>query len=105
MAISEEETRILSLWSQRLAQELQIRNLDVDLELLLDLARQSAESVIHASAPVTTFLVGYAAGYEAGAASAGVKAAPEGTVSKSASVAFRLCEDAAKGGPAPAAKG
>ena len=38
----------------------------MDQELLLDLARKSADSVIHAAAPVTTFLVGYAAGLDAG---------------------------------------
>ena len=101
MAVNDEEQRILAAWSQRLVQELQIRDLDVDVELLLDLARQSAESVIHATAPVTTFLVGYAAGYEAGAAGTGNKAPAEGAVSESANVAFRLCEEARNEGSSP----
>ena len=102
MAVEDEEMRIVAEWSQRLTQELKIGNLNVDLQVLLDLARKSAESVIHATAPVTTFLVGYAAGYEAAATSTGVKAPPEGAISKSAQIAFELCEDAADRGPAPA---
>jgi Domain of unknown function (DUF6457) len=105
MAVDNEELRILAEWSRRLTQELQIRNLDVDVELLLDLARKSAESVIHATAPVTTFLVGYAAGYEAGAASADAAAPPEGVVSKSADIAFKLCEDAMDAGPSTNRRG
>ena len=105
MAVDNEELRILAEWSQRLTQELQIRDLDVDVELLLDLARKSAESVIHATAPVTTFLVGYAAGYGAGAAGAGNKASTQGAVSESADVAFRLCQEARNEGPPPRQRG
>ena len=81
MAVSEDEAQVLDQWSNRLAQALQILDLDVDHELLLDLARQSADSVIHAAAPVTTFLVGYAAGLDAGTGSAGSKAASTAAVS------------------------
>lgn len=100
MAVDDDEAQILDQWSQRLAQALQILDLDVDQELLLDLARKSADSVIHAAAPVTTFLVGYAAGLEAGTGSAGSKASSAAATSKAAAVAFRLCEDGPDGGPA-----
>jgi hypothetical protein len=36
--------------------------LPVDHEILLDLARKSADTIAHAAAPVTAFLVGYAPG-------------------------------------------
>ncbi len=98
MAVDDEEMRIVAEWSQRLTQELKIGNLNVELEVLLDLARKSAESVIHATAPVTTFLVGYAAG----AASTGVETSREEAISKSAQIAFKLCEDAADRGSGPA---
>lgn len=100
MTVDDDEAQILDQWSQRLAQALQILDLEVDQELLLDLARKSAGSVIHAAAPVTTFMVGYAAGLEAGTGSAGPEASSTAAISKAAAVAFRLCEDGHDGGPA-----
>ena len=100
MAVNNDESVVLDQWTQRLAQALQILDLDVDQELLLDLARKSAGSVIHAAAPVTTFLVGYAAGLAAGNGSAGSKQASSAAISQAADVAFRLCEDGPDGGPA-----
>lgn len=100
MAVSDDEAQVLDQWSNRLAQALQILDMDVDNELLLDLARKSADNVIHAAAPITTFLVGYAAGLDAGTGSAGSRAAASATVAKAARVAFQLCEDGPQGGPA-----
>jgi hypothetical protein len=100
MAVTDDEAQVLDQWTHRLAQALQILDLDVDQELLLDLARKSAGSVIHAAAPVTTFLVGYAAGLEAGTGSAGSKDSSTAAVSKAADVAFQLCGDGHDGGPA-----
>ncbi|MET3141789.1 UNVERIFIED_ORG: hypothetical protein ABIB19_002455 [Arthrobacter sp. UYEF10] len=99
MAVDENEAQVLEQWTHRLAQALQILDLAVDQELLLDLARKSAGSVIHAAAPVTTFLVGYAAGLAAGNG-AGSKAGSTAAVTQAADVAFRLCEDGHDGGPA-----
>lgn len=100
MPANEEETQILDQWSNRLAQALQILDLEVDHELLLDLARKSADSVIHAAAPVTTFMVGYAAGLQAGTGSAGNRENTAAAVAKAADTAFRLCDDGHDGGPA-----
>ena len=100
MTASEDEMQILDQWSNRLAQALQILDLDVDHELLLELARKSADSVTHAAAPVTAFMVGYAAGLEAGTGSAGTRENAAAAVSKAAGVAFQLCEDGHDGGPA-----
>lgn len=100
MAVSDEEARVLDQWSNRLAQALQILDLKVDNELLLDLARRSADSIIHPAAPVTTFLVGYAAGLEAGTGSAGSREASSAAVQQAASIAFDLCDDGPDGGPA-----
>ena len=97
---TDNEARVLDEWSHRLAQALQILDLEVDQELLLDLARKSADSVIHAAAPVTTFLVGYAAGLDAGTGSAGSKESSSASVAKAAGIAFQLCEDGQDGGPA-----
>ena len=100
MPANEDEMQILDQWSNRLAQALQILDLDVDHELLLDLARKSAGSVTHAAAPVTTFMVGYAAGLQAGTGSAGNRGNAAAAVAKAADTAFQLCEDGHDGGPA-----
>ena len=100
MAVNDDEAQILDQWTQRLTQALQILDLEVDQDLLLDLARKSASSVIHAAAPVTTFLVGYAAGLAAGNGSAGSKEASSAAISQAADVASRLCDDGHDGGPA-----
>lgn len=50
----------LQEWTTTLAQRLGV-DLDVDLRLVLDLARDAAHNVERPAAPVTTFLVGYAA--------------------------------------------
>ncbi|MCA4131848.1 DUF6457 domain-containing protein [Arthrobacter sp. M4] len=51
----------LEKWSRDLAQALQIPDLHIDHEML-ELARRSADTITDAAAPVTAFLVGYAAG-------------------------------------------
>ena len=94
MALNDDEAQVLELWTHRLTQALQILDLKVDPELILDLARKSADSVTHAAAPLTTFLVGYAAGLEAGTGSAGSKSASAASITKAADVALQLCEDA-----------
>jgi hypothetical protein len=100
MAVNDNEAQILDQWSHRLAQALQILDLDFDRELILDLAGESARSVTHAAAPITSLMVGYAAGLAAGGASAGSKESSAAAVAQAAGVAFRLCEDGAGGGPA-----
>jgi hypothetical protein len=87
MAVND-EMQILGEWYEQLARALEIPDLDVDQELLLDLARKSADHVIHAAAPVTAFMVGYAAGQEAGRGNAGSREATE----RASDIAFKLCE-------------
>ncbi|WP_309109037.1 DUF6457 domain-containing protein [Arthrobacter sp.] len=91
------EAEILAQWSEQLAKALQIPDLRVDQELLLELARRSADSVIHASAPVTAFMVGYAAGQEAGKGNAGSSVTPSAATTRAADIAFSLCESRAGG--------
>ncbi|TDT76145.1 MULTISPECIES: DUF6457 domain-containing protein [unclassified Arthrobacter] len=100
MTVNDDEAQVLDQWTHRLAQALQILDLDVDQELLLDLARKSADNVIHAAAPITTFLVGYAAALDAGTGSAGSREAASAAVAKAARVALGLVDDGAHGGPA-----
>lgn len=90
MAMNDDEAQVLDQWSSRLAQALQILDLDVDHELLLDLARKSSDNVIHAAAPITTFLVGYAAALGARTGSPGDREAAAAAVAQAARVAFQL---------------
>ena len=52
----------LADWIDALAQKLDIDPDDVDLQAVLDLARDAAHNIERPAAPVTTFMVGYAAG-------------------------------------------
>jgi hypothetical protein len=64
----------LDEWLAALAAELDVQ-VDVDVKLLLDVARDAAHHVDRPAAPLTTFLVGYAAGLRAGDPAAVVEAA------------------------------
>lgn len=52
---------VLARWWQALCAELDIAP-DADPEALLDLAGTAAHAIVRPAAPLTTFLVGYAAG-------------------------------------------
>ena len=59
----------LDRWMAKLAPELGLPEGETfDLNLLLDVARDAAHGVARPSAPLTTFLVGYAAGLSGGGA-------------------------------------
>lgn len=53
-------------WTTELARQLGVEP-DIDTSLLLDVARDAAHGVARPAAPVTTFLVGLAAGLAGGA--------------------------------------
>lgn len=48
-------------WIDELCDVLELEDTEIDEGLILDLAREAAHSVERAAAPITTFLVGYAA--------------------------------------------
>lgn len=52
-------------WVEALSGELGIDTAVVDIQALLDVARDAAHAVARPSAPLTTFLVGYAVGQAA----------------------------------------
>ncbi|MFC9427286.1 NTP transferase domain-containing protein [Streptomyces sp. NPDC056987] len=60
-----EHGTVLDEWITAVKDELGIE-LDVDISVLLDLARDAAHGVARPAAPLTTFLVGYAAGRAGG---------------------------------------
>ncbi|WP_246165462.1 DUF6457 domain-containing protein [Arthrobacter yangruifuii] len=55
----------LEAWSSRLLQALELEGTPVDVSAVLDLAAVAAHSVVRPAAPLTTFIVGYAAGLAA----------------------------------------
>ncbi|WP_031509112.1 DUF6457 domain-containing protein [Streptomyces megasporus] len=89
-----EHGRVLNEWMTAVKAELGI-DLDVDTALLLDLARDAAHGVTRPAAPLTTFLVGYAAA-RAGGSAEDVAAAAR----KAAELARRWAEEE-KPGPDP----
>lgn len=55
----------LTTWAEQLSDALGL-DVEVDIDPILDLARDAAHHVERPAAPVTTFLVGYAAGLRGG---------------------------------------
>ncbi|MEU7054609.1 NTP transferase domain-containing protein [Streptomyces sp. NPDC046197] len=87
-----EHGHVLDEWISAVKDELGI-DLDVDTGVLLDLARDAAHGVARPAAPLTTFLVGYAAAQGKGGPEAVAEAAR-----KAAALALRWAdEDTARG--------
>ncbi|MFJ2739614.1 DUF6457 domain-containing protein [Streptomyces sp. NPDC087440] len=97
-----EHGHVLDEWITAVKDELGI-DLDVDTPLLLDLARDAAHGVARPAAPLTTFLVGYAAGRATAEGPEAVAAA----VAKATALAARWAAeaDAPDSGSGPAAPG
>ncbi|WP_291056822.1 DUF6457 domain-containing protein [Herbiconiux sp.] len=83
MSAEDDQLRELAAWSSRLAAELRLEGFVVDVEALLALAGVAAHSVRRPAAPLTTYVVGYAAGL----AAARQRAADDGTGEEHATVA------------------
>ncbi|MEU1007160.1 NTP transferase domain-containing protein [Streptomyces sp. NPDC005890] len=94
-----EHGHVLDEWISAVKDELGI-DLDVDIGVLLDLARDAAHGVARPAAPLTTFLVGYAAAQGEGGPEAVAEAAR-----RAAALALRWAEesdgapDGSSGGP------
>jgi molybdopterin-guanine dinucleotide biosynthesis protein A len=86
-----EHGNVLDEWITAVKDELGIE-LDVDVEVLLDLARDAAHGVARPAAPLTTFLVGYAAAKADGSPAAVAEAAR-----KAVALAHRWSEEADAG--------
>lgn len=56
-------------WIDELCDALELEDAEIDEGLILDLARDAAHSVERPAAPITTFLVGYAAALRGGSVS------------------------------------
>jgi len=58
----------LDQWVAALAGELGVATADIDVQAILDVARDAAHNVMRPAAPVATFMAGYAAGLKGGGA-------------------------------------
>ncbi|MFK0171095.1 NTP transferase domain-containing protein [Streptomyces sp. NPDC090306] len=85
-----EHEHVLDEWISAVKDELGI-DLDVDTGVLLDLARDAAHGVARPAAPLTTFLVGYAAAQGGGGPEAVAEASR-----KAAALALRWAEEEAR---------
>ncbi|MFE1442987.1 NTP transferase domain-containing protein [Streptomyces sp. NPDC058739] len=88
-----EHEHVLDEWISAVKDELGI-DLDVDTGLLLDLARDAAHGVARPAAPLTTFLIGYAAARAGGGPEAVAEASR-----KAAALALRWAQEDADGKP------
>lgn len=86
----DEKATTLEAWAARLADELGVEGLELDIDAILDLAGEAAHAVLRPAAPLTTFLVGYAAGRAVASGEARASAAIQDAVGR----ASALCRKA-----------
>ncbi|MCF4119592.1 DUF6457 domain-containing protein [Antribacter sp. KLBMP9083] len=79
-------------WTEALEAELGLAPGTVDVQAVLDLARDAAHAVARPAAPVTTYAVGYVEGLAAGRAAAGHDAGTAATSYSPADLARRLAD-------------
>jgi molybdopterin-guanine dinucleotide biosynthesis protein A len=79
----------LTRWSDRLTAALGIEAVEVDIEAVLALAGTAAHAIMRPAAPLTTYLVGYAAGVAAASQEPGFQSAP---FNKAAAIATALAK-------------
>ena len=83
------EDEKLRQWCAKVAEATGVPELEVDLKTVLGLAGRAAHAVMRPAAPLTTFIVGYAAGMAAGSG----KATPAEAFTAAADAGFQLCRD------------
>jgi hypothetical protein len=82
---------VLAAWVTDLAAALDVDPADLDRDAILDVARDAAHGIARPAAPLTTFLVGYAAGLRGGGGAA---------VAAAVATAQRLAAQQTKDSPA-----
>ena len=96
MAVHDGGSLELDRWAQRLAQALQILDLQVDTREIVAVAKRTA-GVAPSAGALTAFYVGYAAALEAAGSRAG--RSPDEAVRAAAATAVGLAGQGAAGGP------
>ncbi|MFB2583224.1 DUF6457 domain-containing protein [Herbiconiux sp. P15] len=65
MTAADDQSLELAAWAARVAAELRLEGFTIDVDALLALAGAAAHSVRRPAAPLTTYVVGFAAGHAA----------------------------------------
>jgi len=60
--MNDEESGLINAWVEKLTAQLELTGTPFDVEEVLGLAGAAARTVVRPAAPLTTFIVGYAAG-------------------------------------------
>ncbi len=87
-----EHLKVLQPWVEELLAALEIDGTPIDIDAVLDLAGEAAHGIFRPAAPVTTFIVGYAAGLAAATGQATSVVA----MKAASGVASRLCAERAE---------
>lgn len=85
-----QEDEALRQWCKKIAEAAGVPDLEVDLKTVLGLAGRAAHAVMRPAAPLTTYVVGYAAGLAVGSG----KANADDAFTAAADAGFQLCRDA-----------
>lgn len=98
-----DQQEVLESWCHQLVIALELEGLEVDIDEVLGLAGVAAHGIVRPAAPLTTFIVGFAAG----CASATGQASDKVAIDSASAVARRLVRDSAgaNGGPGTGASG
>jgi hypothetical protein len=90
----DDRQKLLHEWTEKLLAAFEIDGTDVDIDAVLGLAGKAAHGVVRPAAPLTTFVVGYAAGLAVGSGQADESVALRSAMA----VADSLCDEAAANG-------
>ena len=90
----DDRNKLLHDWTEQLLAAFEIDETDVDIDAVLGLAGKAAHGVVRPAAPLTTFVVGYAAGLAVGSGQADEQLAMRSAMA----VAEALCARAAAEG-------
>ncbi|OUM41219.1 DUF6457 domain-containing protein [Arthrobacter sedimenti] len=90
----DDRNKLLHDWTEQLLAAFEIDGTDVDIDAVLGLAGKAAHGVVRPAAPLTTFVVGYAAGLAVGSGQADEQLAMRSAMA----VAEVLCARAAAEG-------
>ncbi|MFJ6001566.1 DUF6457 domain-containing protein [Arthrobacter sp. NPDC092385] len=90
----DDRQKLLHDWTEKLLAAFEIDGTEVDIDAVLGLAGKAAHGVVRPAAPLTTFVVGYAAGLAVGSGQAEEQLAMRSAMA----VADALCAGAAAEG-------
>lgn len=82
----EQKDQVLREWSRELLDQFELQDVTINIDDLLGLAGVAAHQVVRPAAPLTTFIVGLAAGMAVGTGQTGVDNAVNSAVNHARSV-------------------